>query len=510
MKKEIIINSSIGETRIAILENQRLVELFVEQPENERMVGDVYLGKVVNVVHGMHAAFVDIGLDQDAFLHFSDIGNYLADYKTFVNVNGSRNETRGKSRNRNRRPVPVEGQEILVQVIKEPINNKGARVSTELSFPGRFLVLVPNSGVVGVSRKIGSLREKRKLKRISREIKPEGFGLIVRTVAEKKDEHTLRADLEALLRKWQHLGKRIKRASPPALIYKDAGMASSVIRDLFTRDVNRVLIDSKKLYREILAYLEEIAPSLTKKVEYYRSRKPIFDVFGIEQEIEKSLSRKVWTPSGGYVVFDHTEALVAIDVNSGKYIRGREPEESTLRINLEAAKEIARQLRLRDIGGLIVIDFIDMVDPKNKQKLYDQFKRELRRDRATASITTISEFGLIEMTRERIRPSLLHAFSEPCPTCDGIGRVSSKNTVLTKIERWIKRFKARRKEWSLTLAVHPSVAEYLTSGLINRSRRLMWKYRLKLEVVEDDSLRTDQFKMVLKKSQEDVTDQFMA
>jgi ribonuclease G len=505
MKKEIIINSSVGETRIAILENGRLVELFVEQPENERMVGDIYLGKVVNVVQGMHAAFVDIGQSQDAFLHFSDIGDVLAEYKDFVELENSRDGKKTKTQ----RPIPKEGQELLVQIIKEPISKKGARISTELSLPGRFLVLVPQSDVVGVSKKIYSIKEKRRLKKLAREIKPEGFGVIVRTVAEGKDRNTLRADLEALLKQWEKLERKLKRASPPALIYKDVAMASSVIRDLFTSDVNRVLLDSKKLYKEISAYLSDVAPSLSARVEHYSSNRPIFDTFGIESEIEKSLSRKVWTPSGGYIVFDHTEALVAIDVNSGKFVGRRAPEENTLRINLEAAREIARQLRLRDIGGIIVIDFIDMLDPNNKKRLYDEFRRELRKDRAQSNISSISEFGLIEMTRERVRPSLLFKFSEPCPTCNGTGRVPSKSMVVTKIDRWLKRFKTKRKEWSLNLVVHSSMADYLTVGLISRVRRLMWKYRLKIDVSKDDTLRADQFKVILKKNQMDVTDQFL-
>ncbi|MFQ5863659.1 MAG: ribonuclease E/G [bacterium] len=505
MKKEIIINSSVGETRIAILENGRLAELFVEQPENERMVGDIYLGKVVNVVQGMHAAFIDIGQSQDAFLHFSDIGDILADYKDFVDLENSRNGTKSKAQ----RPIPKEGQELLVQIIKEPISNKGARISTELSIPGRFLVLVPNSDVVGVSKKIYSIREKRRLKKIAREIKHEGFGVIVRTVAEGKDKSTLKADLEALHKQWNKLERKLKRASPPTLIYKDVAMASSVIRDLFTSDVNRVLIDSKKLYKEISAYLSDVAPSLSTRVEYYGAKRPIFDTYGIESEIEKCLSRKVWTPSGGYIIFDHTEALVAIDVNSGKFLGRKAPEENTLRINLEAAREIARQLRLRDLGGIIVIDFIDMLEPDNKKRLFDEFRRELRKDRAQSNISAISEFGLIEMTRERVRPSLLFSFSEPCPVCDGSGRVPSKSSVLTKIERWLRRFKAQRKEWSLKLVVHSSIADYLTSGLISRCRRLMWKYRLRIDVTKDDSLRTDQFKVITKKTQMDVTEQFL-
>ncbi len=505
MKKEIIINSSVGETRIAILENGRLVELFAEQPENERMVGDIYLGKVVNVVEGMHAAFVNIGQSQDAFLHFSDIGDTLVDYKSFVDFENVRNSPKAKTN----RPIPKEGQELLVQIIKEPISNKGARISTEISLPGRFLVLVPHSDVVGVSKKIYSIKEKRRLKKLVREIKPKGFGVIVRTVAEGKDRNTLEADLDMLLKQWHTLERKLKRASPPALIYKDVAMASSVIRDLFTSDVNRVLVDSKKLYKEIIAYLGDVSPSLCNRVEYYRSNKPIFDTYGIENEIEKSLSRKVWTPSGGYIIFDHTEALVSIDVNSGKFMGRKAPEENILKINLEAAREIARQLRLRDIGGIIVIDFIDMLDPNNKKRLYDEFRRELRKDRAQANIAPISEFGLIEMTRERVRPSLLFTFSEPCPTCDGIGRVASKSSVLTKIDRWLKRYKAERKEWSLQLVVHPSIADYLTRGLISRIRRLMWKYRLKIEVLRDDNLKPDQFKVILKKSQKDITVQFL-
>lgn len=505
MKKEIIINTSVGETRIAILEKRQLVELFVEQPEHERMVGDIYLGKVVNVVQGMQAAFVDIGHQQDAFLHFSDIGNVLLDYRSFLNLNGHRKP----NRRTNYRPVPKEGQEILVQIIKEPIARKGARVTTDLSFPGRFLVLVPNSDVVGVSKKIYKLKEKRNLKKIVRELKPPGFGVIVRTVAENKSEKLLKNDLDNLQEQWKRLENKLRKTSTPALIYKDVTMASSVIRDLFTDDIDGVVLDSKKLHREITTYLKDVGSTLSSRVELYRGKVPIFDHFGIESEFEKCLSRKVWMPSGGHVIFDHTEALVAVDVNSGKFVGGKQPEENILKVNLEAAREIARQLRLRDIGGIIVVDFIDMLDAKNKKRLYDEFTRELRRSRAQVNVAPISEFGLIELTRERVRPSLLFAFSEPCPTCDGLGRVISESTVLTKIERWFRRFKAERRDWSVSLMVHPSMSEYLQSGFVSNVRRLMWKYRLKIEIVKDDTLRTDRFRVLLKKDGTDVTDQFM-
>ena len=505
MKKEIIINSSVGETRIALLENGRLVELFVEQPEYERMVGDIYLGKVVNVVVGMQAAFVDIGLEQDAFLHFSDIGDVLLDYKQFISLNG----TRKSSKNQRKRPIPKEGQEILVQVIKEHINRKGARVTTELSFPGRFLVLVPNSDLVGVSKKIQRLKEKKDLKKFARDLKPSGFGLIVRTVAQNKDEKILKADLDSLVNQWDKFAAKLKHATSPSLVYKDITMASGVIRDLFTRDVTKVRLDSKKLFKEITNYLKDVSPQLVTRVELYKGKKPIFDSFGIESEFEKSLSRKVWTPNGGYLIFDHTEALVAIDVNSGKYIGGKVPEENILRVNLEACREIARQLRLRDMGGIIVIDFIDMLEAKNKKKLRDEFLKELRKDRAQVNISQISEFGIIEMTRERVRPSLLFAFSEPCFMCNGLGRVLSKNTVLTKIERWIRRFKAERREWSIIIRVHSALADYMQEGVISHLRRMMWKYRLRIEILRDDSFRIDEFRVILKKENTDITDQFI-
>jgi len=503
MKKEIIINSGISETRIAILENKKLVELFVERPENDRSVGDIYLGRVVNVVKGMRAAFVDIGQQQDAFLHFSDVGETFSTVSSLIDV--------GNENNRNRY-IPVEnireGQEILVQIIKEPISTKGSRITTQISVSGRFCVLVPNSNLVGVSRKIESVKERRRLKKIARSIKPNKFGLIIRTVAEGKNEDALQSDIESLIKTWERIESKLKKNKPPLLIYKDMGMTSSVIRDLFTNDISRLVVDSRKLYREISSYLKEVAPNLLDNIEFYNRNYPIFDAFKIETEIEKSLARKVWIKSGGYLIFDHTEALVAIDVNSGKFMGRKNHEENSLKINLEAAYEIARQLRLRDIGGIIVIDFIDMLENKNKQRLHEEFKRELKQDRAQANITPISEFGLIEMTRERVRPSLLFAFSETCPTCHGTGRVTSKGTVLTRLERWLRKFKSESKERSIRLTTHPVIASYLTEGIKSRIRRLMWKFWIRIEVVADESFEIDEFKFFSKKQNIDITQQF--
>ncbi|MEE4310478.1 MAG: Rne/Rng family ribonuclease [candidate division KSB1 bacterium] len=503
MRKDIIINSGISETRIAILESNRLAEIFLERPENERTVGDIYLGKVVNVVKGMRAAFVDIGQKQDAFLHFSDVGETFSTVSALIDTSDNGDEVEN---------IPVGqikvGQEILVQIIKEPISTKGSRITTQISIPGRFCVLVPNSRMVGISRKIDSVRERRRLKKTARSLKPKGCGLIVRTVAEGKSAQILKADIDSLVKTWDKLQKKLVKMKPPSLAYKDMGMTSSVIRDLFTKDVNRLVVDSRKLFREITTYLKDVAPNLVNKIELYNKKYPIFDAFKIETEIEKSLARKVWMKSGGYIIFDHTEALVAIDVNSGKFMGRKTHEDNSLKINLEAAIEIARQLRLRDIGGIIVIDFIDMLDEANKRKLYNSFKRELKNDRAQANITPLSEFGLIEMTRERIRPSLLFRFSEICPTCHGIGRVTSKSTILSQIERWLKKFKSSSKEKSLRLKAHPEIHKYLTEGIRSRIRRIMWKYWLRIDVISDESLEVDEFKVFSKRKNTELTNQF--
>jgi len=503
MRKEIIINAAIGETRIAILENSRLAELFVEKPESERMVGDIYLGKVVNVVKGMRAAFVNIGQKQDAFLHFSDIGESFSTVSAMIDLGDEGREYK---------PIPPDGirvgQKILVQIIKEPISTKGSRLTTQISIPGRFLVLVPNSKMVGVSKKIESEKERKRLRKIAREIRPERFGLIVRTVAEGRDRLVLRADIEGLKRIWRKIEAKVKKSKPPALVYKDMGMTSSVIRDLFTKDMTRLVVDSRKLYRKIISYLKDVAHEMVGLVEYYDRNIPIFDHYGIESEVQKSLSRKVMLKSGGSIIFDQTEALAAIDVNSGKFIGRKGHEQNALKINMEAAREIARQLRLRDIGGIIVIDFIDMKEEKNKKRLHDELKNELKKDRAQASITPISEFGLIEMTRERIRPSLIYALSEACPTCGGMGRITSKSTILSQIERWVKRFRAASRERRIKIITHPEIKEYLTEGVRSPMRKLMWKYFVKIELEADGNMEIDEVRFFSKKKNIDITDKF--
>ncbi|MGA7161883.1 MAG: Rne/Rng family ribonuclease [Bacteroidota bacterium] len=550
MKKEIVINSTANEIRIAITEEGKLAELFVETPEKERLVGDIYVGKVAKVMPGIQAAFIDVGLPQDAFLHFSDIGASLGQYNAMLGEDseidteaddedeephqpappvallpsdgtatavaappppvrsGDRHDHRPRYERQHRNVNLTKGQEIIVQVTKEPVGKKGVRVTTEVSLPGRFLVLLPFDGKVGISKKISSFKEKRRLRKLVRSILPPSFGVIVRTNAENQDEQVFLQDLESLLATWKEIEKGVKEETPPALLYKDMATTSSVIRDLFSEDVQRVVIDNKKLFKEIKTYVKLVSPQMVEKVEYYGKREPIFDVFGVEKEIATTLARKVWLKSGGYIIIDHTEAMTVIDVNSGRYAAKQEQELNSLKTDLEAAREICRQLRLRDLGGIIVIDFIDIAEEKNKKKVYDELKKEFRKDRAKATVLPMTEFCLVQITRQRIRQSIIHSFTEPCPVCGGSGLIQSKTTIVSQIERWIRRFKSESKEFRLILRVHPSIAQHLMGGTISRLTKIKLRFFVQIKLEEDKGLAIDEFRFISRKQDKDITAQY--
>ena len=543
MKKEIIINAADNETRIAITEEGRLAELFVETANKEKMVGDIYLGKVAKVMPGIKAAFIDLGLKQDGFLHFSDIGNRLEEYSAMIGDdddedeeekvaepagvaagsesepprqhNPRNNDSGGRDRRSNQRTPPprreinlTKGQDIIVQIIKEPVGKKGVRVTSEVSLAGRFLVLLPFDGKVGISKKITSFKEKRRLRKICQSILPEGFGAIIRTVAEGQEDESFKKDLEDLIAKWREIEATVKTEKSPALLYKDLATTSGVIRDLFSNDVSRVVIDSKKLHKEISAYIKYNSPEMLEKIELHKDRKPIFDTFGIEKEIETTLSRKVWLKSGGYIIIEPTEAMMVIDVNSGRYAAKREQELNSLCTDLEAAREITRQLRLRDIGGIIVIDFIDLDDEKNKRKVFEELKKEFRKDRAKVTVLPMTEFGLVQITRQRIRQSILHSFTEACPSCGGSGVVQSRTTTLNQLERWLSRFKGEAKELKLVLRVNPSIASMLREGHISRLTKMMLRFRLHMKLEIDPTIPPGDFHFVSVKQGKDITDQY--
>jgi len=506
MQKEIIINSTNEDTRIALLEDRRLVELFVERPDNERMVSDVYKGKIRKVVKGMQAAFIDIGFPQDAFLHFSDMGSRVS--QLFADL-----DDEGENGTKTRSDVDPSDllrnkQEIIVQIVKEPIANKGPRVSTELAMPGRFLVLIPKMRKIGVSRKIESRKERQRLRRLMRKLLPKDFGLIVRTVAAGKSEELLKQDLDRLLNEWETLQKKMPGAPPYALLYKDLDMASSVIRDLFTEDVKRVVIDSRKMHRDITRYLKESGSTLVKRVEHYKGKQPIFDKFNIEKDIQRSIEKKVWMKNGGYLIIEHTEAMTVVDVNSGRFFGRKDHEKNSLKVNLEAVREIALQMRLRDVGGLIVLDIIDMEKEENRKKVLNELYKEFSRDRAVFKLTPMSRFGLVEMTRQRIRPSLIYNISENCPHCGGSGRVPTKGTVMAHVERAIRRYTTSRFDRRVILQVHPEMYAYINNHRFGRRFKLMLKYWVKIITEKNEKLLPHEFRLLEKRTGADVTKKF--
>ncbi len=507
MKKEIYINESMGESRIAILEDDKLVEVYVEKQGQHRMVGNIYNGKVENVIPGMQAAFVDIGYEINAFLPFSEIqnANYLLEENEEFNDN---KQTNGKN-HKDSGNISVDlhtGQEIYVQIIKEPFASKGPRVTTEVAIPGRLLVLVPGANYIGISKKIWDKYERRRLKKIATSLRGKGMGLIIRTVAEGKSEETIRNDYDMIINHWNRLEKKAKKHKAPTLLYEDLETASSIIRDLLTADVSKIIIDSKSLFKKLQNYLSDVSPNLTNRLERYSIKSPIFESMGIETEIEKLMRPKVWLKSGAYLIIEKTEAMVVVDVNSGRFIGKKQHETNSLKINLEAAREVARQLRLRDLSGLIVIDFIDMREDDNKRKVYYELRKELKKDRAKVAVSPISDFGLLEMTRQRIRLSLVDSMSEECPVCHGSGHIISKDTLITRIDHWLRRYKTKYRNIRLKLLVHPENSDYIHSHKKKILRGLMWQNLVHIKIVPDPEIALDDFHFIRVKDNKDITD----
>jgi ribonuclease G len=533
MVKEIYISTKGKETRIAVLEDGQLAELFFENPEQERMVGDIYLGKVARVLPGIKAAFINIGHKQDAFLHFADIDQAsIEEYADLLGDDTSIDETTEVSVDEEKELKTLEpiastqtvkasevyapkksyllkkGQPILVQVIKEPLGRKGARVTTRITLPGRFLVLMPfMENKIGISRKIQNPKERRRLRNIIKALLPNSYGVIVRTAAEGKDTKTLRGELEHLIATWEKIERAIPNEKPPALLYKDLSVTSSVMRDLLTKDVEKVVVDSKNLFREIVAYARWAAPDIVDKIELDET-KDIFEKYGINKEIENSLGRKIYLRGGAYILIEQTEAMTVIDVNTGRYAPRQNQEQVSLRINLDAAKEIVRQLRLRDIGGLIVVDFIDMEDERSKKRLFDELRKEFRKDRAKVTVLPMTEFGLIQITRQRVRPSVFEKVSEPCPTCAGTGTIFLRNLIFRRIERWFSKFKAISPERNLTLKLHPMVANYMKSSLTGKLKilKLMLRHFVRIKVEPDPTLSVEEFKVISNKTGKELTE----
>lgn len=527
MNKEIIINVSTNLTRIAITEDGLLTEYFVEHEESRKSIGDIYLGRIAKVIPGIKAAFIDVGHKQDAFLHFSDIGDQFDEYNSLIEDEDSDVETseedeeeeNGKPTNlaksgysRNEAPqLPKleRGKDILVQVTKEPLGNKGFRVTTRVSLPGRFLVLLPFDRKVGVSRKIYDPRKRRWLRRIVKSVMPEGFGAIIRTVAANADEKIIVDDLKSLLDTWREVEQSIKTDKSPSLVYKDLSTTSSVIRDVFNRDVSKIVIDSKKMYKQLKNYLQLVHPEVASRIELFKGSHSIFDVFRIESQLKIAMSRKVSLPSGGHIIIETTEAMTVVDVNSGKYAASINQELNSLKTDLESAREICRQIRLRDIGGIIVIDFIDLEDERNKKKVFDELRKEFRKDKAKATILPMTEFGLIQITRQRMKRSMFQATREKCFACDGTGYYISKTNLIQSIEHWLKRFRVGKIYDKVILKVSTFLYRELNEGIIPKRLKLFFRFGVRVEILEDTSLKADEFRFISPKTDKDITLEYL-
>lgn len=496
MSKKILFNATPTEKRAALLENGKVIELVVERPDKYRLVGNIYRGRIVSILPGIQSAFVDIGLERSAFLHASDVDPTLLLEKNNELI--ERYTSAGYNKRRRVPKIPIEkvlheGQEILVQVIKEPIGSKGAKLTTQVSLAGRFLVLVPDADFIGVSKKSSDTKRRRSLRRIIAQHKPPGVGFIVRTIGLKVSETEFVKEIHALLEQWRKAQESALKTSGDRLVFRELGITTTVIRDMFSDDVTEVHVDQKEDYDEVLTYLKSVSPELCERVKRYTGRMPLFDKFNIEKDLERSLRRKVWLKSGGYILFDHTEALLAIDVNTGRNVGKADVEKTITQTNLEAAEEIGRQMRLRDIGGLIVVDFIDMARAENRRRVEEKVRSVLRRDPTTASCTGLSKFSLLEITRKRVRPELRELYTDVCHACNGLGWVFSPAAVSARIDRWLYRTDGEKRPKKLTLAVHPAVAAYLLKDNGAVVHRLEKQHSLGLNVVEDAELDQDEY-----------------
>ncbi|WP_121352496.1 Rne/Rng family ribonuclease [Flavisolibacter nicotianae] len=506
MNKELIINSTSSGVEIALLEEKKLVELHSEKNDARFAVGDLYLGKVKKLIPGLNAAFVDVGYEKDAFLHYTDLSPYAKsllkftqlaindktpggmDFATFqvepeIIKTGKINEVLNGKPN------------ILVQILKEPIANKGPRLSCELSLPGRFVVLTPFNDIVAVSRKIHSSEERKRLQRIVESIKLKNFGVIVRTAAEGKNTAELHEDLSELTAMWKSIQDNLKGAQPPTKILSEQTKTASILRDLLNEDFNRIITNDKNIFTDSKTYIQKVAPEKADIVTFHQNGTPIFDQFGVTKQIKSSFGKTVNLNSGAYIIIEHTEALHVIDVNSGYKSVSNNQEQNALETNLEAAEEIARQLRLRDIGGIIVVDFIDMKLPENKKKLMEAMEGFMQPDRAKHAVLPISKFGLMQITRQRMKPEMNINTQEVCPTCNGTGKISSTLLLEDEIEKNLSYlFTHNHKE--LTIVTHPILHAYLTKGFFWNSKIAKWKRRFgkKITAVADTSYHLTEFK----------------
>ncbi|SJZ38814.1 Rne/Rng family ribonuclease [Garciella nitratireducens] len=475
--KRIIADINEQESRIALVENKELKEFYIEQQNYRRIVGNIYKGRVENVLPGMQAAFVNIGLEKNAFLYVRDAIKRKDELEVLPPI----------------RQIINQGEEILVQVLKEPFAQKGPKVTTNITLPGRYIVLMPTSDYIGVSKRITEEKERERLKKLAQECKIDNMGMIIRTEAQGIDKEEFYLDLNFLINIWNDIQKKDKTTIAPKLIYRELELTYKIVRDLFTEEIDEFIINEKKHYCKVIEMVEGISPALKRKIIYFDEFMDIFDYYGLNSQIRELLQNKVWLKSGGYIVIDQTEALTVIDVNTGKFIGNTSLEDTILKTNLEAAEEIGKQLRLRDIGGIIIIDFIDMEKQENSEKVLDRLQQVLQEDRTKTNVLGITHLGLVEMTRKKQKKPIEKVLKQPCPLCEGTGRVISINSIFIEIDKILKRNSNLKAKQILYLHLHPhTIHRFKLDAIIDKLKNY---YHKDFKIIEDHNIFRDKIKI---------------
>lgn len=506
MEKELIISQQADGVQIALLEDKRLAELHKEQPSGQYAVGDIYFGKVKKVMQGLNAAFIDLGGDKEGFMHYLDFGPAYNSVNKYLKLAMNGDKSAATLSNFKIEPVLAKvgnfddvlkvGQPILVQISKEPISTKGPKVSGDISLAGHYLVLEPFSNKINISQKIRKKEERDRLKRLVQSIRPQNFGIIVRTVAEGRSVAELDTDLHQLMNRWSDMTEKLKHVNSPTKVHAELDTTSAVLRDILTDDFNSIYVDDEALYNEVRQAIKKMQPDSEDIVKHYKLNTPIFEQFGVQRDIRRMFGRIVTIRSGVYLYIEHTEAMHVIDVNSGNHIKaGSGQEDTALQVNIESGKEIARQLRLRDMGGIVIVDFIDMDKAENRKKLFDVMQEEMRRDKARHTILPLSKFGLMQITRQRVRPAMDVDVQEKCPMCDGTGHIKQSLVVVDEIEASLRHLVTTQHEKHLILVTHPYIFAYLTKGWLKSiAHKWMRRYHTHLKVQQNEQLGLLEFK----------------
>ena len=494
MDKKILIDKKRGKTRVVLTEEGRVAEMYIEDEQNQRLIGSIYRGRVQNVLKGMNVAFIDIGLEKNAFLYVGDINTDMESFS----FNGEDNPTSHENR---QKIIHISdhikiGQEITVQIMKEAIGTKGARVSTNITLPGKYVVLLPMMHYIGVSHKISSEAERMRLREIAKKICPEGFGMIMRTQAQGRNECDFTDDIQYLMDQWKQIKQNSQKGAVPRLLYKDESLLNYVVRDLFGDDISELIVNSNDVYKSVTEICRTISPHQISKVKKCSEDTSLFKKYDIESVISSAVRRKVWLENGGYIIIDNTEALTAIDVNTGRYVGKNDMNETILNTNLEAAEIIAQQLRLRDIGGIVIIDFIDMNSDENKHKVIDALKSACKNDRSSVTVLGMTHLGLVELTRKKVKKRLSSVLLNPCPYCNGTGRVFSETVILEAIEKELKEQSEANNVWGFAVEAHPSVVKDWVDDDCKTLYILSNELQVNLVVATDENMHVETYNII--------------